>query len=249
MKVSSGNEREMPFRLDGKVALVTGGSRGIGAACVKALANAGASVALCGTRVGAEDGDRFAFSVDLSSPSGPHEAVGKVLERFGRIDILINNAGIFDMTEFSEVTPELWDHMHALNLRAPFFLAQQAAEAMKAEGGAIVNMSSIAGQMGGAVGNPAYPSSKAGLIGLTKALARRLGAWNIRVNCIAPADIETDMTADWPEDLRARLVTATPLSRFGTVDEVSQAAVFLCAPAASYITGQVIAINGGAFMA
>jgi len=249
MTFGSENAAAMPFRLEGKIALVTGGSRGIGAACATALGNAGARVAICGTRVRELDGEHFAFRADLSSKMGPQKAIATVLDRFGRIDILVNNAGVFDMTDFPEVTPEHWNRIHALNLRAPFFLAQHAAEAMKAEGGVILNMSSIAGQMGGAVGNPAYPSSKAGLIGLTKALARRLAAWNIRVNCIAPADIETEMTADWPEDLRARLIAATPLSRFGTVDEVSHAAVFLCAPAASYITGQVLAINGGAFMA
>ena len=115
-------------------------------------------------------------------------------------------------------------------------------------GGSIVNVSSIAGQHGGVAGSPAYASSKAAVIGLTKSLSRRFAAHAIRVNCIAPADIETDMTGNWPQELRDRLNALTPLNRFGSVDEVTGAAVFLASDEASYVTGQTLSINGGAFM-
>jgi 3-oxoacyl-[acyl-carrier protein] reductase len=115
-------------------------------------------------------------------------------------------------------------------------------------GGSIVNLSSIAGQHGGVAGSPAYASSKAAVIGLTRSLARRFASSRIRVNCIAPADIETDMTAGWPQELRDRLIAMTPLARFGTVAEVSGAATFLASDEASFITGQTLSINGGAFM-
>jgi 3-oxoacyl-[acyl-carrier protein] reductase len=115
-------------------------------------------------------------------------------------------------------------------------------------GGSILNISSIAGQHGGLAGSPAYASAKAGVIGLTRSLARRFAPHGIRVNCIAPADIETDMTANWPQELRDRLIAMTPLSRFGAADEVSFAAVFLASAEASFITGQTLSINGGALM-
>jgi 3-oxoacyl-[acyl-carrier protein] reductase len=115
-------------------------------------------------------------------------------------------------------------------------------------GGCIVNISSIAGQHGGIAGSPAYDSSKAAVIGLTRSLARRFAAHGIRVNCIAPADIETDMTANWPKELRQRLVDLTPLGRFGEPNEVSGAAVYLVSDEASFVTGQTLSINGGAFM-
>lgn len=236
--------------LTGQVAFITGGTRGIGAACVRTFAEAGATVAYCGAGpAAAHDSERiFGFTADLAEPRGPHKAVAEVIARFGRIDILVNNAGVFDTTDLFDVTPENWDHIHAINLRAAFFCTQQAAMTMKDSGGTIINMSSIAGQNGGSLGNPAYASSKAAIIGLTKAMARRLAKSNIRVNCLAPADIETDMTAGWPDEIRQKLIGITPLQRFGSVDEVSEVAAFLCSSSASYITGQVISINGGAFM-
>jgi 3-oxoacyl-[acyl-carrier protein] reductase len=139
--------------------------------------------------------------------------------------------------------------VHDVNLRAVFFLSREAARAMQERGGgSIVNVSSIAGQHGGVAGSPAYASSKAAVIGLTRSLARRFAQSGIRVNCIAPADIETDMTAGWPQALRDRLIAMTPLARFGAVEEVSGAAAFLASDEASFITGQTLSINGGAFM-
>ena len=139
--------------------------------------------------------------------------------------------------------------MFMANLTAPFFLAREAARVMgEKAGGSITNMSSIAAQTGGLAGSPAYAASKAGLVGLTRSLARRFADLGVRVNAISPADIETDMTAGWSADLRQRLIDLTPLGRFGEAAEVAGAAIFLASDEASFITGQTIGINGGAHM-
>jgi len=244
-------------RLQNKVALVTGGSRGIGAAIVQAFLREGATVAFSGTSsatlarasrqfgVGAHHG----FLSDLSKPQAAPDLVEAVLGHFGQVDILVNNAGVVSRTDEWTLSPEEWDRVHDVNLRATFFVARDCAMAMKKSGGgSILNVSSIAGQHGGIAGSPAYASSKAAVIGLTKSLSRRFAPHRIRVNCLAPADIETDMTANWPQELRDRLNALTPLNRFGSVDEVAGAALFLSSDEASYITGQTLSINGGAFM-
>jgi 3-oxoacyl-[acyl-carrier protein] reductase len=245
-------------RFRGKVVLVTGGTRGIGAGIVGAFLAEGATVSFSGTneasiaaataRFGA--GERaHGIIADLVDPEAGAVLVQAIVARFGRIDIVINNAGVGSTLNEWEVTPAEWDRVHDVNLRATFFVAQQAAKSMRANGGgAILNISSIAGQHGGIAGSPAYASSKAAVIGLTKSLARRFAPYGIRVNCIAPADIETDMTAGWPAELRNKLNSLTPLNRFGTTDEVSGAALFLASNEASYITGQTLSINGGAYM-
>ena len=245
-------------RLQGKVALVTGGSRGIGYAITKAFIAEGATVAFSGTssttvakassELGA-GGLHHGFIADLMKPQAAPELVDAVLEHFGRIDILVNNAGVVSRVGEWDLTPEEWDRVHDVNLRATFFIARDSAATMKRNGGgAIINVSSIAGQHGGVAGSPAYASSKAAVIGLTKSLARRFAPHQIRVNCLAPADIETDMTANWPQDLRDRLNSLTPMNRFGTTDEVTGAAIFLACDEASFITGQTLSINGGAYM-
>jgi 3-oxoacyl-[acyl-carrier protein] reductase len=244
-------------RLQDKVALVTGGSRGIGAGIVQAFLREGAIVAFSGTsdatlahasQMGI-GGSLHGFLADLSKPEAGPQLVEAVLDHFGRIDILVNNAGVVSRTDEWTLSPEEWDRIHNVNLRATFFVARDCAVAMKKNGGgSILNISSIAGQHGGVAGSPAYASSKAAVIGLTRSLARRFAPHNIRVNCLAPADIETDMTAGWLQELRDRLNSLTPLNRFGSVEEVTGAAVFLVSDEASYITGQTLAINGGAYM-
>jgi NAD(P)-dependent dehydrogenase (short-subunit alcohol dehydrogenase family) len=243
-------------RLAGKIALVTGGTRGIGLQIVKAFLAQGARVAFSGAsartveKAQAELGEGCTgFVAELSAAEAGVQLVNAVLERFGGIDVLINNAGALSGTPVWDVTPEEWDRICDVNLRAVFFTSQAAARSMRSRGGgSIVSVSSIAAQNGGLAGNPAYAAAKAGVIGLTRALARQFAPERIRVNCIAPAIIETDMTAPWPQALRERLVGITPLGRFGAADEVSGAAVFLASEEASFVTGQTLSVNGGAYM-
>ena len=248
--------------LAGKVVLITGGTRGIGGELVHAFAARGARVAFSGTsaRSVADAMGRFSdripqgatvrgFAADLADAAAPGQLVGEVVTTFGGIDVLVCNAGIAGSADPWAVQPEEWDQVLAVNLRAAFFCAREAATSMRArDGGSIVNVSSVAGQIGGAATGPAYVASKAGMIGLTKSLARHLAGARIRVNCVAPADIETDMTAGWSDDLRQRLVAMTPLGRFGHADELSGAVLFLASGAASFVTGQTLNVNGGIYM-
>jgi 3-oxoacyl-[acyl-carrier protein] reductase len=240
-------------RLAGKIALVTGGTRGIGAGIVRAFLAEGATVAFSGTSAGSIEksnvGTAVGFVSDLADPDAPAKLVDDVAKRFGGLDVLVNNAGVGSRASEWELTPQEWDRVHAVNLRAVFFLAREAAKSMRERGGgSIVNVSSIAGQNGGIAGSPAYGSSKGAVITLTRSLARRFAPHHIRVNCLSPADIETDMTAGWPEELRDRLIAITPLARFGKVDEVTGAALFFASDESAYVTGQTLSINGGAFM-
>jgi 3-oxoacyl-[acyl-carrier protein] reductase len=240
-------------RLSGKVALVTGGTRGIGDGIVRAFVAEGARVAFTGATEAsvqkAAHPDATGFVAELGEREAPAKLVEAVIARFGGIDVLVNNAGVGSRASEWELTPEEWDRVHAVNLRAVFFLSRETAKSMRSRGGgSILNIASIAGQNGGIAGSPAYASSKGAVITLTRSLARRFAPHRIRVNCLSPADIETDMTAGWPQELRERLIAITPLARFGAVDEVTGAAVFFASDESSYVTGQTLSINGGAFM-
>lgn len=246
------------LRLDGKTALITGGSRGIGLALVEAFLAEGARVAFSGTTPEsvARAAQRLAAPErciglvgELSSSEAAAALVDAAVLRLGALTVLVNNAGAASGSSVWQLTPREWDRVMNVNLRAVFFLSQSAGRAMRAAGGgAIVNVSSIAGQNGGVAASPVYAAAKAGVIGLTRSLARQLAPDGIRVNCLAPADIETDMTAGWPAPLRERLIAATPLGRFGTPQELAGAAVFLASDEASFVTGQTLAVNGGAYM-
>jgi NAD(P)-dependent dehydrogenase (short-subunit alcohol dehydrogenase family) len=245
-------------RLAGKVAVVTGGTRGIGLAVVRAYLDEGASVVFCGTNEAGVAKARAALGgdarcdgvvADLTDLAQGDRLLERAKTRFGGIDILVNNAGVGSVLDEWQTTPEDWDRVMGVNLRSVFFLSRDAARAMEARGGgSIVNVSSVAGQIGGIAGSPAYSAAKAGVLGLTKSLARRFAKLNVRVNAISPADIETDMTAAFPPAVRERLIAMTPLGRFGTVDEVVGAAVYFASAESSYVTGQTLAVNGGLFM-
>ena len=248
----------MAKRLGGKTALITGGSRGIGLALVEAFLAEGARVAFSGTtaesvaraqdRVGAGE-DCVGLVSELSTCEAASELVDAAVRRLGTVTVVVNNAGVLSGTSTWEVTPQEWDRVMNVNLRAVFFVSQSAGKAMRAAGGgSILNISSIAGQNGGIAGNPAYGAAKAGVIGLTRSLARQLAPDGIRVNCLSPAAIETDMTAGWSPELRERLLAGTPLGRFGRPEELAGAAVFLASDEASFVTGQTLAVNGGAYM-
>jgi len=245
-------------RLDGKVAVVTGGTRGIGLAIVQAYLREGARVVYSGTSEASLERARATLPVgadaepvaaDLRDPAKGAFVLERASARFGGVDVLVNNAGTLSRRDEWETTPEDWDLVMSVNLRTVFFLSRDAARVMKTRGGgSIVNIASVAGQIGGIAGSPAYSAAKAGVLGLTKSLARRFAPLRIRVNAISPADIETDMTAGFTPELRARLIGMTPLGRFGAVEEVVGAAVYFAADESSYVTGQTLAVNGGLFM-
>lgn len=249
----------MNKRLTGKVILVTGGSRGIGRAIAVRAAEEGArvfinytanpqaaeeSVGLCR----AQGVDAEALGFDVSNSAAVDEAVADIHQRAGRLDILVNNAGMSKDGLFMRMKDEDWRRTIAVNLDGAFFCARAAGKIMmKARTGRIINMSSIVGEMGNA-GQAPYVSAKAGMIGLTKSLAKELAPRNVTVNAITPGFIETDMTSGLDDKVRAQYQEGIPLGRFGRAEEVAALVAFLASDEAAYITGQVLGINGGLYM-
>jgi 3-oxoacyl-[acyl-carrier protein] reductase len=244
---------------EGKVVLVTGGSRGIGRACAEVFGQRGATVVLsyAGNEAAAAEavkaveaagGKAKAIRFDVADPKACAEAVDGVVKEHGRLDVLVNNAGVAIDGLVMRIKDEDWDKQLSTNLRGAFALIRAASRPMmKQRGGAIINLTSVVGEMGNA-GQAAYASSKAGLIGLTKSVARELASRNIRVNAVSPGFIDTDMTAKIPPDTRAKMVEVVPLARLGSAREVAQAVAFLASDAASYVTGEVLKVNGGMYM-
>jgi 3-oxoacyl-[acyl-carrier protein] reductase len=242
--------------LSGRVALVTGASRGIGAAVALELAHCGASVAVnyAANRSAAEDvvreieassGTAQAFQADVASPEACTELVDGVVGDLGSIDVLVNNAGITRDGLLVRMSDEDWDAVISTDLTSAFSTVRAAARhMMKSRRGSIVNVSSVVGLVGNA-GQANYAAAKAGILGLTKSVAHELAPRNIRANAVAPGFIATDMTADLPEPVceAARLQIA--LKRFGTPVDVARAVAFLASDDAAYITGQVLAVDGG----
>lgn len=239
-----------------KVALITGGSRGIGRACALELARRGAAVAItyqsneAAAREAVEGlkalGARAqALKLELADPEACAKAVDAVVESLGRLDVLVNNAGLALDGLVMRTKPEDWQRQLDVNLSGAFYLVRAASRPMvKQRSGAIVNLTSVVGEMGNA-GQSGYAATKAGLIGFTKALARELAGRNIRVNAVSPGFIETDMTSRIAGDAREKLVASIPLARMGSADEVARAVAFLASEQASYITGEVLRVNGG----
>jgi len=244
----------------GKVAIVTGGSRGIGRAIVEELAKRGCQIAFnynksaeaaetlkkeCQT---SPEQQILAYQLDVANFAAVQEMVKDVKAKLGRVDFLVNNAGITNDKLIMRMKEEDWDSVIDTNLKSAFNFCQAVSSIMlKQRYGRILNLSSISGVVGMA-GQANYSASKAGLIGLSKSLAKELGSRNITVNVLAPGIIETDMTGVLTEDYRKKLLEQIPLQRFGQVKELAQVAAFLLSDEAQYITGQVIQIDGGLAM-
>lgn len=247
----------MEITLKGKVAVVTGGTRGIGYAVVRKYLEAGASVALFGSRQCTADAaleritsespgaNVMALSPDLTDSASVEGAFGEVVKRFGRIDILVNNAGISQSLPLNEYSDEEMDKILDLNLKAVFVCCRAAARLMEASGGGVIlNTSSVVslyGQPSGCL----YPTTKFAVNGLTKSLSRELAPRGIRVNAVAPGVTRTDMVANLSEALIKPLVARIPIGRVGEPDEVADAFLFLASDMASYITGAVLPVDGG----
>ena len=239
-----------------KTILITGGSRGIGRACVELFARRGwRAVFLCRTRADAakmlvdklraEGCDAEYFLCDVSDRTRVDEVVGEILRRCHRIDALVNNAAISQIKLFTDLTPEDWRRMFAVNVDGVFNCTQAVLGGMISEkSGAIVNISSMWGQVGASC-EVAYSAAKAAVIGLTKALAKEVGPSGVRVNCVCPGVIDTDMNAALDEETRAALRDETPLERIGAPEDVARAVAYLCSEEASFITGQILGVNGG----
>jgi len=245
--------------LDGKVAIITGGSRGIGAEVGARLAEDGAAVVVSG-----RDGERLQRTVrewetqgravlgvvaDAASREDCERLVSTAKQHFGRIDVLVNNAGVTHDQLLVRMTDEDWDRVIEVNLRSAFLMTRAVSKALvrQKSGGRVINITSTAGAMGNA-GQVNYSAAKAGLIGFTKAAARELAHWSILVNAVAPGLIETDMTKDLSAAAREALLAQVPLKRSGTTREVAEMVRFLAGDGATYVTGQVFHVNGGLYM-
>jgi len=245
------------FTLSGKVALVTGASRGIGRAIAERLAAQGALVVAaargenaraCADAIAAAGGKAEALTLDVTDAAAVETAPADIVRRHGRLDILVSNAGVTRDQLLLRMKRDDWDAVVSTNLTATFLLAQAAIRPMlKQKSGRIIAISSVVGQTGNA-GQSNYAASKAGLIGFAKALAREVASRSITVNVVAPGMIDTDMTRAITEKAQIDWSSQIPLGRLGTVDEVAAAVSFLASDEASYITGHVLAVNGGMYM-
>ena len=244
----------MTIDLAGRVALVTGSTRGIGRAIAGALAAAGAKVAVVGRdKVKAEEAagtlaNAQGFACDVSDPASVVKLVEDVEKSLGSCDILVNNAGITRDNLLLRMKEDEWDDIMATNLKSVYRLSKAVLRGMmKARYGRIINITSVIGATGNA-GQTNYAAAKAGVVGFSKALAREVGSRNITVNCVAPGFIDTDMTRALAEEQRNALLAQIPLARLGAVEDVAEAVLFLASAGASYITGCTLHVNGGMHM-
>ena len=245
------------FELSGRVAIVTGASRGIGRAIALTLARQGATlvptdvlaeVEQVAAEIAGGGGTAAAMTMDVTDRASVEAVVTSVVERFGRVDILVNNAGIARDQLTLRMKREDWDRVLNVNLTGAFTCAQAVLRPMmKERSGRIISISSVVGQMGNA-GQANYAASKAGLIGFSKTLAREVASRGITVNVVAPGLIDTDMTRALVEEVRNEWASKVPLGRLGLADDVAAAVCFLATEEAGYVTGQVLAVNGGMYM-
>jgi 3-oxoacyl-[acyl-carrier protein] reductase len=247
------------MRFQDQVAIITGGAKGIGRAVALAFIREGAMVVLVDIdkaglaalreEIEKEGGRALAVCCDISRSAEVEQMAHAVEKTFGRIDILVNNAGIIRRGTIETVTEEEWDQVIAINLKGTFNCCRAVIEPMKRQGcGKIVNVSSIAAKTGDITSAPGYGSSKAGGDALMKTLARQLAPCGIRVNAVAPHAIETEMSAQWPEGKRREIIAAIPLGRLGRPEDVAEAVLFLASESASFITGEILDVNGGMLM-
>jgi len=248
--------------LEGKTAIVTGAARGIGAAIAKKLAERGASVAVCDLKeewcaetvaaLEAAGAKAKGYGVNVAVSAEVDACVKAVLADFGRIDIMVNNAGITKDGLLMRMSDDDWDAVLNVNLKGTFLFTRAVARPMMKnksadgaqQGGAIINIASVVGIMGNA-GQANYTASKGGVIALTKTTAKELGSRNVRCNAVAPGFIQSKMTDVLPDDVKKAYMDTIPLKRFGTADDIAKAVAFLAGPDAEYITGQIISVNGG----
>lgn len=242
-----------------KVAVVTGGAGGIGRGIVRLLASRGASVVIGDI---CEPGSVAAFEnlaaqkvkiqfikTDVAAIENIKNLVSKTVTRHGKIDILVNCAGISSLTKVLDITPEEWDRVLTVNLRSVFFCAQETLKYMcERKHGKIINIASASGKTGGVAVGAHYSASKAAVICLTKSLALYAAPFNVNVNCVCPGPIATSMTEEWGETINASFAEMIPFKRYGTPKEVAEAVAFLASEAAEYITGEILDVNGGLVM-
>jgi len=243
------------FKLDGKVALVTGASSGLGVAFAQGLAEAGADVAICARRVEKLEATReqvesigrrcIAVQADVAKPEDCQRFVDQAVEELGRVDVLVNNAGIGTAVPATREDPDEFRKVIDINLNGSYWMAQAAARAMK-DGGSIVNIGSVLGLTSAHLPQAAYASSKAAIIGLTRDLAQQwTGRKGIRVNALAPGFFESEMTEQYPEGYLDQMMFRVPSGRKGEAHELVAALIFLASDAASYVTGSVLPVDGG----
>ena len=244
--------------LNGQVALVTGASRGIGAAIAQELGKQGATVIGTATTAGGAENINaslkaagikgLGMALDVNDAAQITAILAEITSKFGDVSILVNNAGITKDTLLMRMSDDDWDAVLSTNLKSVFRMSQAVLRPMmKARVGRIICISSVVGHMGNA-GQVNYAAAKAGMAGFTKSLAAEVGSRNITVNCVAPGFIETDMTAELPEAIKIKMLERVPLGRLGNVNEIAATVAFLASPNAAYITGETIHVNGGMYM-
>lgn len=242
-------------RVEGKIAVITGGNSGVGAAAARLFAKEGATVVITARReaalnevadeIKAAGGEVFAVATDISKPEDPELLMQKVIDKYGRIDILVNNAGITKDNLIGRMKDEDFDAVIDVNLKGTFYMMRGVSRLMlRQRAGRIINMSSVVGVMGNA-GQVNYSASKAGVIGMTKSLARELASRHITVNAVAPGMIETDMTGAMSDAVKEKVVENIPFKEMGKPEDIAETVAFLAGDGARYITGQVLCVDGG----
>lgn len=242
--------------MEGRVAIVTGAAKGIGRGVARTLAREGADIVIAdinlqgaqqvADEIQASGRKTLAMKVDISCKQDVLDAVEATIQTFDRIDMLVNNAGIAEPETVEDLSEADWDRTININLKGPFLFSQAVISQMKKQGGGrIVNISSIAGKIGGICAGPAYAASKAGVMCLTKSFSKALAKFNILVNSVSPGQIDTDLNKLFPEDMNKIFMEAIPLGHYGQPEDIAEAVAFLCSDKARWITGEIFNVDGG----